>query len=422
MGPVILIDKSALEMLSIDEAIWLDEFFFTNICPILYSETLADLTKSRSDRENPIAGMNLVAEIAAKTPVDGVAPNMHHRDLIAQDLFGNHPAMTGRPIVAAGTVKQESSGQIGMDMGHFSEAKALQRWQNGEFEEMEREFALAWRKDLDTTNYEDILAIVKNVIPSGRRLNTLELIKEYVDEFVASSDEKILYIIFQLFDIKPELYPSFVEAYKLEPRKNIVELAPYATYVLRVDLFFYIAMIKDLISSDRASNKLDIAYLYYLPFCEIFTSNDNLHAKTAPLFMEQGQIFIPGIDLKKACKEMDEYYSQFQAEIEERGLISFVGSPPYIMNNTITNAWDEFCVPSWRDPVEGIPPGVLKPIEKTDVGSGPTVKEIMSAKEVKSVTGKEDINFITISRMTRARRGKYKMLPQSVIDASKKSN
>ena len=82
MGPVILIDKSALEMLSIDQSIWLGEFFFTNICPMLYSETLADLTKSRSDRANPVAAMHLVSEIAAKTPVDGVVPCMHHREIL----------------------------------------------------------------------------------------------------------------------------------------------------------------------------------------------------------------------------------------------------------------------------------------------------------------------------------------------------
>jgi len=422
MGPVILIDKSALEMLSIDQSIWLDEFFFTNICPMLYSETLADLTKSRSDRDNPIAAMQLVSEIAAKTPVDGAAPCMHHRDLIAQDMNGNHPNMDGRPIVRAGKVKQEASGRVGMDLGEFSEAKALQRWQNGEFEEMEKEFALAWRKDLDTTDYEATFAIVKNIIPTGRKLTTLELVKEHVDEFVGNSDEKILYLMFQLFGINPSTYQIFVDAYKSSGAKNIVELAPYATYVLRVDLFFYVAMIKGLISPDRPSNKLDIAYLYYLPFCQVFTSADKLHAKTAPLFCEQGQIFIPGKDLKDACKEMDEYYSQFQDQIEERGMMSFVGYPPYTLDNVITKAWDEFCTPSWRDPIDGIPPGVQQPIEQPDVKSNPSLKEMMDAKDIEGTPGEDSIDFMTVTHRMRARRGKYKMVSQDVIDANKKTN
>lgn len=417
MGPVILIDKSALEMLSIDQAIWLDEFFFANICPMLYSETLADLTKSRRDRDNPVSAIQLVSEIAAKTPVDGVAPCMHHRDLIAQDLNGNHPSMDGRPIVRAGVVKQEASGRMGMDLGEFSETKALQRWQNGEFEELEKEFAVAWRKDLDTTDYETTFGIIKNVIPKGRKLSTLQAVKEFVDEFVTNSDENILYLMFQLFGINPKFYKVYIEAYRSSGAKNIAELAPYATYVSRVDLFFFIAMLRGLISTDRPSNKIDIAYLYYLPFCQVFTSSDKLHAKVAPLFCEQGQLFIAGSDLKKACKEMDEYYSQFHAQIEERGLISFVGYPPYTVDNAITKSWDEFCVPSWRNPIEGVPPGVSKPIKKSDAQPNPTVKEMMNAKVVDGVTGKENIDFITITHKVRARRGKYKMLSQDFIDA-----
>ncbi len=40
-----MFDKSALQALTIDEAVWLDHFFLTNISPIFYVETLADLEK-----------------------------------------------------------------------------------------------------------------------------------------------------------------------------------------------------------------------------------------------------------------------------------------------------------------------------------------------------------------------------------------
>ena len=47
--------------------------------------------------------------------------------------------------------------------------------------------------------------------------------------------------------------------------------APYLTYVLTVELYFQIALAAGLISSERPSNRVDIAYLFYLPFF-----NDNL--------------------------------------------------------------------------------------------------------------------------------------------------
>lgn len=44
-GPIIIFDKSALECLNVDEALWLDNFFLTNITPLFFVETLADLQK-----------------------------------------------------------------------------------------------------------------------------------------------------------------------------------------------------------------------------------------------------------------------------------------------------------------------------------------------------------------------------------------
>ena len=45
MGPILIFDKSTLQGLNPDEAVWLDNFFISNITPLFYTETLADLTK-----------------------------------------------------------------------------------------------------------------------------------------------------------------------------------------------------------------------------------------------------------------------------------------------------------------------------------------------------------------------------------------
>ena len=44
-GPVLIFDKSAIQSLSTDEAVWLDNFFQSNITPLFFIETLADLEK-----------------------------------------------------------------------------------------------------------------------------------------------------------------------------------------------------------------------------------------------------------------------------------------------------------------------------------------------------------------------------------------
>jgi hypothetical protein len=52
-GPIIIFDKSALESLNVDEALWLDNFFLSNITPLLFVETLADVQKQVARGRTP---------------------------------------------------------------------------------------------------------------------------------------------------------------------------------------------------------------------------------------------------------------------------------------------------------------------------------------------------------------------------------
>ena len=87
----------------------------------------------------------------------------------------------------------------------------------------------------------------------------------------------------------------------------IFGFAPYTAHVLSVDLFFCNGLGADLIGRERPTNKIDIAYLYYLPFCMAFTSRDKLHGRTAPLFLAAGQVFIHGDELKADPAKLDAF-------------------------------------------------------------------------------------------------------------------
>ena len=45
MGPITLFDKSFLQMLNLDESSIFDALYSAVICPIFYTEVLADLSK-----------------------------------------------------------------------------------------------------------------------------------------------------------------------------------------------------------------------------------------------------------------------------------------------------------------------------------------------------------------------------------------
>ena len=67
-GPTIIFDKSGLQSLNPDEAVWLDAFFITNITPLFYVETLADLEKATRSGRTP---EKIVGNLAYKTPDAG---------------------------------------------------------------------------------------------------------------------------------------------------------------------------------------------------------------------------------------------------------------------------------------------------------------------------------------------------------------
>ena len=103
--------------------------------------------------------------------------------------------------------------------------------------------------------------------------------------------------------------------------------APYTAHCLLVDTFFHVAVGKKLISPDRLSNRVDIAYLYYLPFAMVFVSNDKLHKRVVPLLLRPDQAFIDGEELKRDLEALDVHYSGLPAERLEQGLFRFAEPP-----------------------------------------------------------------------------------------------
>src|SRR5204862_7363627 len=99
MGPVLIFDKSMLESLNPDEAMWLDNFFLSNITPLFFIETLADLEKQvRRGRTQE----EIVGSLAYKAPDLASRPSVHHTTLLSGELSGAGEIEMGdgRPIIS----------------------------------------------------------------------------------------------------------------------------------------------------------------------------------------------------------------------------------------------------------------------------------------------------------------------------------
>ena len=184
MGPVALFDKSFIEMLNIDEAAIYDCLYSSVLCPIFYTEVLADLSKEPPGERS---AERVVGDVAKKTPIMHSTPNVLHTTICMSELAGNAVEMRRVPVRSGGKPVRRPDGTVGVIYDEAPEAKAFDRWQRGQFREIERDFAFGWRKQLleaddeltaklarqilaitqEPKNLADALAIAKQVLQGG---------------------------------------------------------------------------------------------------------------------------------------------------------------------------------------------------------------------------------------------------------------
>jgi len=418
MGPTTIFDKSALEALNPDEAVWFDNFYTTNIVPIFFAETLADLEKEvaagRTQEE-------IVGSIAYRTPILHSSPNANHCEMCISNLLGQDVPMDGRPVRAGGRMVKVD-GKTGLVFGQAPEMEAMQRWQEGKFIEVERNFAKGWRDSLRTLDLDAEGRIFKKAWRDSTQAKTLEGAKSIADQMVASSgrEHEVLKVALELFQIPKDLWPQIGERWHRLGKPALPIFAPYAAYILLVDFFFYLAVSARLISSERSSNRIDIAYLYYLPFCNVFVSSDKLHRRTVPLFVCENQLFVWGEDLKADLRMLDSHYASLPSEVRKLGVMRFASRPPLEGGFLTSKLWDQFMLPAWR---EGSDEEKMKPPPQIN-GLTEQISKFSKAKSSEhSPDGinMKDVDSITVERLIPIKRGKWRILPNG-FEGTKKDD
>ena len=342
LGPILIFDKSFLQSLNVDEAVWLDNFFLTVITPLFFVETLADLEKEVHRGRTP---EQVVGSLAYKTPDLQSYMAAHHGTLLWADLHGQKVPMDGR-IPRAGGRYVTLDGKQGVIYERTPEEEAFARWQRHEFLDLERQIAKVWRRNVTNIDHTDNYALFSGFYGSFRKPKTPADAKHIADTLISLLDEeKALLFGLSMLGVPAEEHGEIVQRWAVEGKPPLREYAPYFMHMFSVDFFFHLAIAADLISRVRpegkADNKVDIAYLYYLPFCMVFVSSDNLHKRVVPLFLRPDQSFVEGPDLKADLKRIDEYYTQLPKEQTDQGVYKFATSPPDGICPKVKELWDK---------------------------------------------------------------------------------
>lgn len=310
-------------------------------------------------------------------------------------------------------------GATGIIYKQTPEEEAFHRWQRGEFLEIERGAAKRWRHQLESIDLEAMAASFKGILETAGRPQALADIKAVAEAIIDGPDQgAVLRMGLAFIFGDGDWTEQIIARWENLGRPRIREHAPYFTHVLTVDLFFYLGMAAGQIGSHRKSNKVDIAYLYYLPFCMVFTSRDDLQVRAAPLFLRADQSFVHGGDLKADLKRLDAHYDSLPADVKEKGVYSFAAYPPNDDSYLVTQLWKKHLKPpdgqeqqppkyegkTWYVPPAGSDPReIVKAINDFEANAVPLPPETPIATDEAAV--------VHFSRLIRRTKGKWTRVP-----------
>lgn len=405
-GPILIFDKSSLESLNLDEAVLLDNFYLSNITPLFFVECLADLEKEIKSRSTP---EQLVGSLALRTPEAQVCANVHHHQILGGELSRHFDLSTvyERPLIAGGKPIQLGD-QRGMFYKRSPEVEALERWGHHQFLEVERQFAKNWRQALLRLDHDTLVRTVMDFLGPWRAPRSLSDARQLTDVIVDNIDPARLLMfgmdLLGFADARKWVMDDWVA----KRRPALRSYAPYFVHIMSINIFFCLVIPTQLLSNVKESHQIDLAYLYYLPFCSVFTSKDRFHKQVAPLFITQHQTFVEGHELKEDLRKLDAFYSQQPPEVLEKGLFHYALEPPEDTGFLITRLWDKY-LPSWRQKDPDRPdlddPKVQADIMEKLKGFDENAPEAQSHNE----DNLDNLDFVTISRHVRATKGKWRI-------------
>ena len=334
---VIIIDKSSFQLLSFQELLKLSQYYKHNVTPILVMEIIGDLKKEMGEGKNPSDAR--VKDFAVKLFPTSTILNGYYEQLVREDLMGNHPNLDGRPHVGVEKTVRSETGMRGFVVEETEQQKAIYKWRDGHFTEADHALSAAWRS---STTEEGVLEKLQSTLKNdyGKiKLSSTEELITLVEKVVSNPDnqDKFLATLIANYGIDEATGMQIFYKWQQAGRPLIHEFAPYACHCLKVDLCFLFGLQSHLIGT-RATNRVDMEYLYYIPFCHVFTSNDNFHKHIAPLFLRPDQVFVDGNELKKDLKLIVEHLNAGGQELK----VKHVNEPPVIEESLTFQLWKKY--------------------------------------------------------------------------------
>lgn len=410
-GPILIFDKSTIQALTVDESVLLDNFYMSNITPVFFVECLADLERKMGRMKG--TPESLVGALAARTPDSQACGNIFHMRILEGELMGKFDLTQVQFRAIRDRGQPVKTGDSKGILFHASEEEeAVRRWAERDFLDLERQIAKQWRVMINRIDLNAMSANVLENIGPWRKPTSLEDAKFLTDTIIDCIDQEWL-LRFGLRALGTAQATDWVvNRWLTDRRRPLRSYLPYFIHILSINIFFSLVLPTNLLSKVKPSHTIDLAYLYYLPFCMVFTSRDNFHVQVAPFFMNPFQTFVHGDDLKEDLRRLHEMYQQLPQEELDKGLIGFAPHPPENTSFLTTRLWDKY-LPKWREPhtpLADLPKDLIEAIGQLGRKfGGATPTDAHNEHDV------DKLDFVTISKKVSPKKGSYLRFSKETI-------
>jgi hypothetical protein len=298
----VVLDKSSFHGLSARELDAARLCFHQTTTPVLVFEVLGDLTSARRRRKSP---PEFVAGLSRKLTDSAGTINDHFFNACLFALKGGqfsppHATLPDNYFIApSGGMVIEESPLLGR----------LRCWACGRFTEQDAELSALWRhatRSLSFHDFEKRLTREHVLLPAP---NDRESIVKEADKVLAipSLQSVVLQWLLDFMGADELLRSAVLLRWSGAAQPLLRHFAPYAYHCARVLLSLAIAVRHHHLNW-KSTHVVDAQYLYYLPFCEVFVSEDHLHRLLGPQLLDGEQSFVTHSDLKKALRVLADFH------------------------------------------------------------------------------------------------------------------
>ena len=327
MGPAIILDKSVVHGLGYKELEQLSEIYMVVIPPILFVEMLADLAKG----ENLEEAKNKLKALACKVSDESICGCTDYKTLCKANYQGQKIAMNGQVPVLAHSVIKEKGVVTGFVFDDNPIIYRINKWKEGAFKSDEVKNALEIRAARDSVNWKEAANDIFEGI-SVPELHDFGKIKQFVEQLLDSGDGeqqmRNIDLHMQSLDMPYDQRQKILGKWEKDGKPLFKNFAPYAYYCLVVELMFYYGVKIGFIKTGTKHHiAADIVYLYYLPFCHAFASNDAFFPEFACSLMRDDQTYIDLSAIKNDLRKIGTYWESLTGGEREKEMEMYAIPP-----------------------------------------------------------------------------------------------